>query len=332
MTGRLRRRPYFSVPLVALAVLALLAAACGSSKQGSGLSTASTASEPGAAASALAPIHGTYAPTIDPANFVATIDNRYFPLVPGTGFHYKGVAENGKTPQTDDMVVTHQTKTILGVNVHRRPRHRLLARQADRADADWYAQDKDGNVWYMGEDTRELQHGKFVKASDSWEAGVDGAEPGIIMPGDPQPGDTYRQEYYPRYALDQARVLGTGRLRHGAERLLPGHPADSRNGPEARPGRRRAQMVRRRSRGHQGAHRERQSRGDRARDRDEALARRRDEPVPHSPYVERERRRSPRNTAHRLQRQRTPHGRPMRSVRRSSRRAHPGHLARNARA
>jgi hypothetical protein len=75
---------------------------------------------------------------------------------------------------------------------------------------DWYAQDKEGNVWYMGEDTRELRQGKFLKADDSWEAGVAGAEPGIIMPGDPQQGDTYRQEYYPRYALDQARVLGPG--------------------------------------------------------------------------------------------------------------------------
>jgi hypothetical protein len=75
---------------------------------------------------------------------------------------------------------------------------------------DWYAQDKQGNVWYMGEDTRELEGGKFVKANDSWQGGVDGAEPGIIMPGDPTPGDEYRQEYYPHYAVDQARVLGSG--------------------------------------------------------------------------------------------------------------------------
>jgi hypothetical protein len=75
---------------------------------------------------------------------------------------------------------------------------------------DWYAQDKAGNVWYMGEDSREVKHGKFVKTSDSWEGGVDGAEPGIIMPADPQRGESYRQEYYPRYALDQAKVLGSG--------------------------------------------------------------------------------------------------------------------------
>ena len=73
---------------------------------------------------------------------------------------------------------------------------------------DWYAQDKEGNVWYMGEDSLEKKHGRFVRASDSWESGVNGAQPGIIMPGSPQPGDVYRQEYYPPGgALDQAHVL-----------------------------------------------------------------------------------------------------------------------------
>jgi hypothetical protein len=72
---------------------------------------------------------------------------------------------------------------------------------------DWYAQDKQGNVWYMGELALERRHGTFVKAGDSWEAGVNGAKPGIIMPAHPKPGDAYRQEYYPRRALDEARVL-----------------------------------------------------------------------------------------------------------------------------
>ncbi len=184
----------------AIALLASIAAGC------SGAASATS----GPSASDLAPIHGTYAPNIDPSNFVATIDNRYFPLEPGTGFHYRGVAENGKTPQTDDMVVTHKTKEILGVpstvvrdtvSSRGKPIERTL---------DWYAQDKYGNVWYMGENTRERQHGRFVKQSDSWEAGVNGALPGIIMPGSPQRGDVYRQEYYPGHALDQARVLGSG--------------------------------------------------------------------------------------------------------------------------
>jgi len=152
-------------------------------------------------------LHGRYSATIDPADFVATIDNRYFPLKPGTAFHYRGF--KGETPQTDDMVVTGQTKQILGVRCtvvrdtvsqHGRPLERTF---------DWYAQDKQGNVWYMGEDALELTHGRFVRAGDSWKSGVKGAKPGIIMRGNLQPGDVYRQEYYPPGgALDQARVLG----------------------------------------------------------------------------------------------------------------------------
>jgi hypothetical protein len=152
-------------------------------------------------------LHGTYAPAIKPADFVATVDNPYFPLKPGAAFHYRGVRDG--TAQTDDMVVTSQTKLVLRVKCtvvrdtvseHGKPLERTF---------DWYAQDKHGNVWYMGEDSLELKNGRFVKAADSWQAGVDGAKPGIIMPGNPRPGDVYRQEYYPPGALDQAKVLST---------------------------------------------------------------------------------------------------------------------------
>ena len=153
-------------------------------------------------------LHGAYAPRIDPANFVARVDNRYFPLEPGTAFHYLGYS--GTTPQTDDMVVTRHTKRILGirctvvrdtVSEHGKPVERTF---------DWYAQDTHGNVWYMGEDSLELKNGRFVRADDSWQSGVHGGKPGIIMEGHPQAGDVYRQEYYPPGgALDQAHVLGT---------------------------------------------------------------------------------------------------------------------------
>jgi hypothetical protein len=198
----------------AVAVTALIAGGCGSSSDSTSTTpptTAGTASKTSAqseSAASLAPVHGAYNPSIDPADFVATVDNRYLPFTPGTALHYEGVAEDGKTPQTDDEVVTHQKKRILGVNAtivrdvvseRGKPIERTF---------DWYAQDKQGNVWYMGEDAREFHHGKFVKAPDSWQGGVNGAQPGIIMPGNPQPGDAYRQEYYPGHALDQARVVG----------------------------------------------------------------------------------------------------------------------------
>jgi hypothetical protein len=152
-------------------------------------------------------LHGPYSPSINPANFVARIDNRYFPLKPGTHFHYRGF--KGTTPQTDHMVVTRRTKMILGIKAtvvrdtvsqHGKPIERTF---------DWYAQDRRGNVWYMGEDSLELHHGRFVKASDSWKSGVDGAKPGIIVEAHPRQGDTYRQEFFPPGgALDQAHVLG----------------------------------------------------------------------------------------------------------------------------
>jgi hypothetical protein len=198
------------LPVIAIALLAPVAVGCTSSGGSSGAFATPASRAAATPASSLAPIHGTYSPKIDPSNFGTTIDNPYFPLKPGTTFLYKGVAENGKTPQTDEMFVTHQTKVILGVtsvvvrdtvSSHGKPIERTF---------DWYAQDKYGNVWYMGEDTREVRNGHFVKMGDSWEAGVNGAEPGIIMPGQPRPNVEYRQEYYPRHALDQARVLGSG--------------------------------------------------------------------------------------------------------------------------
>jgi hypothetical protein len=188
---------------IALGLGGLLLAGCGGSS-GGGDSMPTAARQP--SASSLAPVHGTYSPRIAPANFVKTIDNRFWPLKPGTAYRYIGV--RGTTPQTDDEVVTHQTKMILGipstvvrdtVSEHGAPVERTF---------DWYAQDKQGNVWYMGELALEKKNGKFAKASDSWQSGVNGAQPGIIMPADPRPGDAYRQEYYPPgEALDQARVL-----------------------------------------------------------------------------------------------------------------------------
>jgi hypothetical protein len=183
--------------------IALVATVLGAGSYAKGTSTRAEAGNP-------APIHGTYSPSIDPANFVSRINNPYLPFKPGTKYVYKGVAEDGRTPQTDTEFVTHRKKLIMGVEctVVRdivSSRSRAIERTHD-----WYAQDKQGNVWYFGEDTRELEHGRFVKQDDSWKSGVDGAKPGIIMEGHPRTGDQYRQEYYPGHALDQAKVLGNG--------------------------------------------------------------------------------------------------------------------------
>ena len=167
-------------------------------------------SDPGAtapAASSPAPIHGKYAPKIDPANFVAAVDNPYFPLKRGTAFHFKGFRD--KTPQTDDAVVTSRTVVIMGVKCTAVRDTVAEHGKAVERTFDFYAQDKQGNVWYMGEDSYERKNGRFAKASDSWRGGVNGAKPGVIMLAHPRAGVSYRQEYYPKgEALDQAHVLG----------------------------------------------------------------------------------------------------------------------------
>ena len=188
-----------AIPLVLIVALA----GCG----GSGGPRRSTGAASPSSASQLAPVHGHYSPSIHPRDFVTTVDNPLWPLKPGTAYHYQGA--RGTTPQTDDEVVTHRTKRILGIDATVVRDTVSEHGHAIERTLDFYAQDTRGNVWYLGEDSYERQNGRFVKASDSWRSGVDGAEPGIIMPAHPRLGDRYRQEYYPPgEALDEAHVLG----------------------------------------------------------------------------------------------------------------------------
>ena len=144
---------------------------------------------------------------IDPNDFVKKIDNPYFPLVPGTTFIYRG--EKDGAPTRDVMKVTHQTKVILGVTTT--VVHHLSYEEGVLVEDtfDWYAQDKAGNVWYFGEDTKELdENGNVISTEGSWQAGVDGAQPGIIMEANPKKGDQYQQELAPGVAEDMAKVIG----------------------------------------------------------------------------------------------------------------------------
>lgn len=146
-----------------------------------------------------------YNPIIDPANFVAKIDNRYFPLTPGTTFIYQGETEDGI--ERNEVYVTDQNKEILGVTCIVVSDRVWVDDRLAEETFDWYAQDKDGNVWYFGEESKTYENGVVVSTEGSWEAGVDGAKPGIIMEANPQVGDSYRQEYYKGVAEDMAEVL-----------------------------------------------------------------------------------------------------------------------------
>lgn len=149
---------------------------------------------------------GTYAPTIDPANFVSVVDNPYMPLTPGTTFIYEGSTEKGN--EHNEVVVSSETKVIMGVTCVVVQDIVMVDGVLEEGTTDWYAQDKQGNVWYFGEDSKEYnKDGSVASTKGSWEAGVDGALPGIVMEADPKIGDTYRQEYYKGEAEDWASVL-----------------------------------------------------------------------------------------------------------------------------
>jgi hypothetical protein len=145
-----------------------------------------------------------YAPTIDPAAFVAVVDNPYLPFVAGMRWVYQGGGER------DVVEVLPETKVILGVTVT--VVHDRVFSQGELTEDtfDWYAQDRAGNVWYFGERTEERSGGKVTSRAGSWQAGVNGAQPGIVMPGDPRVGDAYRQEYLAGEAEDAARVVRIG--------------------------------------------------------------------------------------------------------------------------
>lgn len=146
-----------------------------------------------------------YAPVIDPANFVAVIDNPYMPLKPGTTYIYEGQTEKGF--EHIEVVVQTSTKSIMGVNCVVVLDTVTVDDQLEEQTMDWYAQDKQGNVWYFGEDSKDYKDGKVVSTKGSWEAGVDGAQPGIVMQARPVVSQTYRQEYYKGEAEDWATVL-----------------------------------------------------------------------------------------------------------------------------
>ena len=146
-----------------------------------------------------------YDPMLDPADFGGPIDNPLFPLVPGTTFHFEG--ESDGESQSNDVTVTSQTRQIMGITATVVHDVEFVEGEMVEETFDWYAQDDAGNVWYLGEDSREFEDGEPVGSGGSWEAGVDGAKAGIIMKASPQVGDRYYQEFYLGEAEDEGEVV-----------------------------------------------------------------------------------------------------------------------------
>ena len=140
------------------------------------------------------------------SDFSARVDNPWFPLAAGSTYVYRGVKDG--QPSRDVMTVTHRIKTIDGVTCRVVEDRLYLSGYLEERTTEWYSQDKQGNVWYFGEDTAELARNGHVKnTSGSWRAGVDGAKPGLFMFAHPAVGKAAQQEFYRGQAQDQFKVL-----------------------------------------------------------------------------------------------------------------------------
>jgi hypothetical protein len=197
----------------------LICAGCTSDQDGRSVTNPPGAPSPPAVDSPPAsPLPGPKLPTgadpvtLDPADFSADITNPYWPMKPGTRWIYRGV-EQGESPQDIVIVATTSTKKLANGITARVVRDTARSEgQIVEDTVDWYAQDSAGNVWYMGEQTAEFENGKVVSRAGSWEAGKDGAMPGIMIPAQPQVGQRYRQEYKKGDAEDNGEVLAMNNL------------------------------------------------------------------------------------------------------------------------
>jgi hypothetical protein len=182
------------------AALALALAGCGSSDDEKSSTSAGTQTTSGEKGRALPVAKERVA--LDPAEFTTRIDNPYWPMPVGRRWVSRSSEERIV------VTVTGETRVIEGVSA-RVVRDVVTTPDGDLIENthDWYAQDAAGNVWYLGEDTKEYENGRVSSTEGSWEAGVDGAQAGIIMPAKPSVGLKYRQEYYAGKAEDRARVL-----------------------------------------------------------------------------------------------------------------------------
>jgi hypothetical protein len=140
-----------------------------------------------------------------PGAFVRQIDNPYFPLTPGTTLSYRGKLD-GKSA-TDIFTVTNRTKVILGVTTTVVHDQVFIKGELVEDTEDWFAQDANGNVWYFGEDTKELENGVVVSTEGSWEAGVNNARAGIFMPAVPRVGQIFKQEEAKNVAEDCSKIV-----------------------------------------------------------------------------------------------------------------------------
>jgi hypothetical protein len=210
--------------IVPIVVASALVAGCGSSGKklvSPQTATTSTITAPSTPSANRLAISIDYHPKIDPAKFSNHITNPYIPMTPGRTYHFRGARDG--VPTEHVFTVTRDTKIVMGVRCAVIKDVVTQNQSLVEKTTDWYAQDSAGNVWYFGEDTAEYQNGVVTSTAGTWEAGVDKAQPGIVMPAHPKLGDAFRQEYRPGVAMDEAKILSvnaTARVPAGTFRQL----------------------------------------------------------------------------------------------------------------
>jgi hypothetical protein len=157
---------------------------------------------------ASAPASDGYSVNLTSADFVPVVDNPYFPLIPGSKWVYEARLADGSTERIE-LEILHETRAVNGVTATILHDSVFVNGTLVEDTFDWFAQDKDGNVWYLGEAVDNYENGVLVDHAGSWEWGKDGALPGIIMWADPSAhmNETYYQEYYVGEAEDQGQAL-----------------------------------------------------------------------------------------------------------------------------
>jgi len=207
MTATLRsniKRLIATAALVAVTATALLSVGCGANSTSTAASPASST-----AGSSQLP-QGSEKAKLNPADFTTDITNPYWPMKPGAKWTYRSTDTQG-TKEKAVVEVTNKTKTIAN-GVKARVIKDTVTENGRLVELtyDWYAQDKAGNIWYLGEYVSNYKNGKVTDHAGSFEAGVDGAQAGVAMPANPKPGLSYRQEYYKGHAEDKAAVITVG--------------------------------------------------------------------------------------------------------------------------
>jgi hypothetical protein len=191
--------------LLSISVAAAILGACGNGSSTSSPSTKEKPPDSPSSSASSSPTAAAYNPTINAADFSSKIDHPYFPLTPGSTKVFEGTRD-GK-PMRTEFVVTDRTRVVMGVKCvvveDTVTSNGALVEKTE----DWFAQKNDGSVWYFGENTAEYVNGVVSSTHGTWEAGVDGAVPGVIMHAHPKVGTEYYQEYRPGEAEDRAKIL-----------------------------------------------------------------------------------------------------------------------------